>query len=100
MLLSDIALLGRPDTSPKVQPIPGEAIDIGRIASYTFADLPSGQRAGAVAFCTNGRAFTGAVGGGGTTMTLEGSGAGTGVLVTYNGTAWKIVGTNVTVSAT
>jgi hypothetical protein len=33
-------------------------------------------------------------------MTLEGSGAGTGVLVTYNGTAWKIVGTNVTVSAT
>jgi hypothetical protein len=99
MDISDLTLIGR-TASPKLQPVAGNAVSVGKVTAYTFAALPTGQPAGSVAFCTNGRAFTGAVGGGGTSMTLEGSGAGTGVLVTYNGTAWKIAGTNVTVSAT
>ena len=96
MDISDLTFIGR-TASPKLQHVAGNAVSVGKVTAYAFAALPTGQPAGSVAFCTNGRAFTGAVGGG--AMTLEGSGAGTGVLVTYNGTDWKIVGTNVTVSA-
>lgn len=60
---------------------------------FAVADLPStGVVAGAVAYATDGRNYNG-------TGTLEGPGAGTGCLVSYNGSAWKIVGTNQTVSA-
>jgi hypothetical protein len=63
----------------------------GRIARYTVALLPAG-RAGDVVFATDCRVFNGA-------GTQEGAGAGTGGLVCHNGTAWKIVGTNVTAIA-
>lgn len=61
------------------------------IASYTVAALPAGTT-GAMVFATNCRMFNGA-------GVQEGAGAGTGGLVTYNGTAWKIAGTNVTAVA-
>jgi hypothetical protein len=96
MDISELTFLGR-TASPKLQPIPGDAVSVGKATAYAFAALPTGQPAGSVAFCTNGRAFTGTVTLG--AMVLEASGAGTGVLVTYNGTAWKVVGTSVTVSA-
>lgn len=59
--------------------------------SYTVATLPSGS-AGMTVFCSNCRMFNGA-------GTQEGAGAGTGGNVSYNGSAWKIVGTNVTAIA-
>lgn len=52
----------------------------------------TGMTVGATTYATNGRAFNGA-------GTQEGAGAGTGVGVQYNGTAWKVVGTNVTLAA-
>lgn len=58
---------------------------------YTVAGLPAGA-AGDSAFASNGRAYNGA-------GTLEGAGAGTGVAVIHNGTAWKVFGTNQTVQA-
>jgi hypothetical protein len=58
---------------------------------YTVSALPTGSP-GAIVFASNGRMFNGA-------GTLEGAGAGTGGLVSYNGTAWKIIGTNQTVQA-
>jgi len=62
-----------------------------KFPSFTFATLPSGST-GLTVFCSNVRVFNGA-------GTQEGSGAGTGGLVTHNGTAWKIAGTNVTAVA-
>jgi hypothetical protein len=62
-----------------------------RPKSYTVAELPSGT-AGDTAWCSNCRVFNGA-------GTQEGPGAGTGGLVTHNGSAWKLVGTNVTAVA-
>lgn len=62
-----------------------------RVENYTVAGLPSGV-AGDLAFATNCRVFNGA-------GTQEGAGVGTGSLVSHNGTAWKIVGTNVTAVA-
>ena len=70
------------------------------IPSYTFATLPTpASGTYPVVFVTDGCAFTGAVGSGGTAMVLQTTGTGTGVLASWNGTAWKIVGTSVTVSA-
>lgn len=63
-----------------------------RSRAYTVAALPSPGVAGRQVWASNGRAYNGA-------GTLEGAGAGTGVLVTDNGTAWKIAGTNQTVQA-
>lgn len=60
-------------------------------ASYTVGTLPSGA-AGKTVFCSNVRVFNG-------TGTQEGAGVGTGGIVSYNGTAWKIEGTNVTAVA-
>lgn len=62
------------------------------LGSFTVAALPTGVAAGNTAFATNCRVFNGA-------GTQEGAGAGTGGLVTYNGSAWKIAGTNVTAVA-
>lgn len=62
------------------------------LGSFTVATLPTGVAAGNTAFATNCRVFNG-VG------TQEGAGAGTGGLVTYNGSAWKIAGTNITAVA-
>lgn len=62
------------------------------LGSYTVAGLPAPGTRGRLAFASNGRMFNGA-------GTLEGAGAGTGGLVTDNGTAWKIAGTNQTVQA-
>lgn len=61
------------------------------LKSYTVATLPSGS-AGMLAFASNLRVYNGA-------GTLEGAGAGTGGVVSHNGTAWKIIGTNITASA-
>lgn len=97
MDISELTFIGR-IASPKLVPVAGNAVSVGKVTAYAFASLPTGQPSGSVAFCTDGRAFTGVVTLG--AMVLEASGAGTGVLVTYNGAAWKIVGTNVTVSAT
>ena len=97
MDISELTFIGR-TASPKLLPVAGNAVSVGKVTAYAFASLPTGQPAGSVAFCTNGRAFTGVVFSG--AMVLEGSGAGTGVLVTYNGTDWTIVGTNIPVSAT
>lgn len=63
------------------------------LRAYAVAALPSsGLAAGTLAYASNGRMFNGA-------GTLEASGAGTGGMVCWNGTAWKISGTNQTVSA-
>lgn len=59
--------------------------------SYTVATLPAGQT-GDTAHCSNARVFNGA-------GTQEGSGSGTGGGVSYNGSAWKVEGTNVTAAA-
>lgn len=67
-----------------------ECIGIGDGApvapSYTVAGLPTGA-AGRQAFATNGR------------KNGEGAGAGTGVLVFHDGTAWRACDTGATVSA-
>ena len=62
-----------------------------KCGSFTVAGLPAGT-AGAHVWASNCRVFNGA-------GTQEGAGSGTGGLVTYNGTAWKIAGTNVTAVA-
>lgn len=62
-----------------------------RFATYTVATLPAGST-GDTVFATDCRVFNGA-------GTQEGAGLGTGGLVTYNGAAWKIEGTNVTAVA-
>lgn len=59
--------------------------------SFTVATLPAGTT-GQIVYCSNCRVFNGA-------GTQEGAGAGTGGHVTYNGSAWKIAGTNVTAVA-
>ncbi len=61
-------------------------------ASFVVASLPSGSAAGETVYASNCRVFNGA-------GTQEGAGVGTGGLVNYNGTAWKIAGTNVTAVA-
>lgn len=61
-----------------------------QIGSFTVATLPSAVN-GRQVYCSNMRVFNGA-------GTLEGAGAGTGGMATYNG-AWKIAGTNITASA-
>lgn len=63
-----------------------------RLRSYTVAALPTPGTAGRMAWASNCRVFNGA-------GTQEGAAAGTGGLVTDNGTAWKIAGTNVTAVA-
>ena len=70
-------------------------IDANRLhymRSYTVATLPTAGTAGRVAYASNCRVFNGA-------GVMEGAGAGSGGLVTDNGTAWKVAGTNVTATA-
>lgn len=70
-------------------------IDTNRLynaRSYTVATLPTPGTVGRVAWASNCRVFDGA-------GVQEGAGLGTGGLVTDNGTAWKIAGTNVTAVA-
>lgn len=62
-----------------------------KLKSYTVATLPTGV-AGDMVFATDCRVFNGA-------GTQEGAGTGTGGVVSHNGTAWKIAGTNVTAVA-
>ena len=62
-----------------------------QFGSFTVATLPSGS-SGQTVFCSNCRMFNGA-------GVQEGAGSGTGGLVSHNGTAWKIAGTNVTAVA-
>lgn len=59
--------------------------------SFTVGTLPTGAT-GLTVFASNCRMFNG-------TGTQEGAGVGTGGIVSYNGTAWKIAGTNVTAVA-
>lgn len=61
------------------------------LKTYTVATLPSGTT-GAIVYATNLRVFNGA-------GTQEGAGVGTGGSVEYNGSAWKIAGTNITAVA-
>lgn len=60
--------------------------------SFTVANLPGSAATGKTVWCSNCRVFNGA-------GVQEGLGAGTGGLVSYNGTAWKIAGTNITAIA-
>lgn len=60
--------------------------------AYLVADLPLNATTGQIAYATDLRVFNGA-------GTRESAGNGTGGLVTYSGTAWVIVGTNVTAAA-
>lgn len=60
--------------------------------SFTVGTLPAGVAAGNTAYASNARVFNG-------TGTQEGAGAGTGGLVNYNGSAWKLAGTNTTAIA-
>lgn len=62
-----------------------------RPGSFTVAALPAGVT-GDMVHSSNVRVFNGA-------GVQEGAAAGTGGLVSYNGTAWKIAGTNVTAVA-
>ena len=66
---------------------------MAREAEAISAELRGGEQL--VALCEEGQSYDSLA----FAKALEGSGSGTGVLVTYNGTDWKIVGTNVTVSA-
>jgi hypothetical protein len=59
---------------------------------YTVATLPAAGTAGRTTYCSDLRVFNGA-------GTQEGAGVGTGGVVVDNGTAWKIMGTNVTAVA-
>lgn len=61
------------------------------LKSYTVGTLPAGAT-GAVVYATNLRVFNGA-------GTQESGGNGTGGTVEYNGSAWKIAGTNITAVA-
>lgn len=61
-------------------------------ATYLVANLPASARRGAWAYATDLRVFNGA-------GTQETAGNGTGGLVSFNGTNWKIAGTNVTAVA-
>lgn len=74
----------------------GAVIDSGGRAvlrAYAVSALPaSGVAAGTLAFASDGRMFNGA-------GTLEGAGSGSGGVVCWNGSAWKITGTNQTVTA-
>lgn len=63
-----------------------------RLTPMLVSALPAGAPAGSIAYCSDLRVFNGA-------GTQEGSGAGTGGMVTKNGSAWKIAGTNVTAIA-
>jgi len=62
------------------------------LGSFTVGTLPTGVAAGNTAYASNARVFNG-------TGTQEGAGVGTGGLVNYNGTAWKLAGTNTTAIA-
>jgi hypothetical protein len=88
------ALIIKP--SGEVQVPSGVVIDSGGRAvlrTYTVSALPSsGIAIGTLAFVSNGRMFNGA-------GALEGAGAGTGGVVCWNGSAWKIAGTSQTVTA-
>lgn len=59
---------------------------------FTVASLPDNARIGTRIYATDLRVFNGA-------GTQETAGNGTGGSVEWNGTAWKIVGTNVTAVA-
>jgi hypothetical protein len=59
------------------------------LPSYSVTALPTPGTAGRVVYCSNARMQTSTAG------TLEASGAGTGGIVSDNGTAWKISGTNI-----
>lgn len=63
-----------------------------RQRNLTVGALPTPGTAARTAFASNGCAFNGS-------GVMEAPGAGTGVLVNDNGTAWKVAGTNVTVAA-
>jgi hypothetical protein len=92
------------DTTEVLRVTPGGALQMGgtntvldanrlyNARSYTVAGLPTPGTVGRVAYASNGRAYNGA-------GTLEGAGAGTGVLVIDNGTIWKVAGTNQSVQA-
>jgi len=67
-----------------------------RPGTFTVAGLPAGAT-GDVAYATNGRAMVGSTGA--ANITVQGAAAGTGALVSYNGSAWKLAGTNETVQA-
>lgn len=74
---------------------PTTVIDNNRIFRnrvYTVGTLPAAGTAGRVTYCSDLRVFNGA-------GTQEGAAAGTGGLVVDNGSAWKIMGTNVTAVA-
>lgn len=62
------------------------------LPSYTVATLPAAGTAGRTVFCSNARQMNS----GGT---VEAAGAGTGGLVSDNGSAWKLAGTNITAAA-
>ncbi len=63
------------------------------LRAYTVSALPgSGIAAGTLAYASNGRMFNGA-------GALEGASAGSGGIVCWNGSAWKVAGTNQTVAA-
>lgn len=82
-------IVGTGATDPGV----GNLAASGAIASgsFTVATLPAGT-IGQRVFASNCRMFNGA-------GVQEGAGVGTGGMVGYNGTAWKIAGTNVTAVA-
>jgi len=94
--IADITFLARDGRD--IKGISGDTLTASNVPAYTVATLPTPD-AGKhpVAFAENGCAFTGGTGGG--AMTRESPGTGTGCLVSWNGTAWKIVGTSVTVTA-
>jgi hypothetical protein len=66
--------------------------DLDRALKYEVAGLPSDALVGQIAYATDLRVFNGA-------GTKESAGNGTGGLVSFNGSNWVIVGTNVTASA-
>jgi hypothetical protein len=75
-------------------PSPATKLDVSgpvRVGQYTVATLPTGVT-GAIAYASNARVFNGA-------GVQEAAGAGTGSLVVYTASAWKVVGTNVPASA-
>lgn len=76
-----VATNGLQQTTAKVFPL------ANALPNYTVAGLPTGQPTGACAWATNGRKVG------------QGAGAGTGVLVSFDGATWCAAWSSVTVTS-
>jgi hypothetical protein len=91
---NNLMIMSGPQASATLQVWGTLEMQTGKVAfkSFTVGTLPSGAARGETVYASNCRVFNGA-------GVQERTGAGSGALVSYNGSAWKIAGTNVTAVA-